>query len=202
MSSAREKILEATIEILVKSGPIDFRIEELVRVTGQSVGGIYHHFGNREGLLTAAYIHVVREVLEADAASLNELTAMAVTANDIEAAVRELSRITALPDRRQRRWLRIEALTMARHNDELWHELVALHENMRVAFVTAFEQLQQRGLLRSDLDPYYLYLSTTGNALATLHDDLEVHLLAPDSWADHTALVFSSVIEKRQKPAR
>lgn len=59
---------QSTIDLLIEEadkairagGESAVRIQELSRITKVSIGSIYHHFGDRDGLIRAAYVHNFR----------------------------------------------------------------------------------------------------------------------------------------------
>lgn len=50
-------VIEAARSVLTRSGESAVRIQEISATTGVSIGSIYHHFGDRDGLIRATYIH-------------------------------------------------------------------------------------------------------------------------------------------------
>ena len=55
----REEILEAALASLGAGG--EATIEDVRRRSGASVGSIYHHFGDKDGILVALYTKILRE---------------------------------------------------------------------------------------------------------------------------------------------
>ncbi|MEY4741535.1 MAG: hypothetical protein RL672_285 [Actinomycetota bacterium] len=49
-------VVEAARRALQASGEAAVRVQEISVTTGVSIGSIYHHFGDREGLIRAAYL--------------------------------------------------------------------------------------------------------------------------------------------------
>ena len=54
--SRRDAILEAALEAFDATGAT--AIEEVRRRSGASVGSIYHHFGNVDGVVAALYLEI------------------------------------------------------------------------------------------------------------------------------------------------
>lgn len=79
----REEILEAALDSLGAGG--EATIEDVRRRSGASVGSIYHHFGDKDGILVALYTEIMREY---QAGALRTLRAAA----DAEAGVKGLVR--------------------------------------------------------------------------------------------------------------
>lgn len=69
---ARRRILEAAQRRLVADGPEGLRLQELARDLGISHPAILHHFGSREGLLSALAAHGVRGLNEELARRIRE----------------------------------------------------------------------------------------------------------------------------------
>jgi len=61
---SRLRILEAAQKRLTESGPEGLRLQELAADLGLSHPAILHHFGSREGLLTALAVHGARRLNE------------------------------------------------------------------------------------------------------------------------------------------
>jgi AcrR family transcriptional regulator len=57
--SRRESILEAALASFDATGAT--AIEEIRRRSGASVGSIYHHFGDKDGIAAALYIEILRD---------------------------------------------------------------------------------------------------------------------------------------------
>ncbi len=54
----RERILSACERVIARSGLRGFRMQEVAREAGVSIGLLAYHFGDRDGLLEAALDHV------------------------------------------------------------------------------------------------------------------------------------------------
>jgi AcrR family transcriptional regulator len=60
MSERRKAILDAALEAFAEQGVEATTIEDVRRRCGASVGSIYHHFGDKEGLADALYVEGLR----------------------------------------------------------------------------------------------------------------------------------------------
>ena len=52
-SATRERILQAALEVFAAKGYHRALVDDIVRVSGTSKGGVYHHFPNKEALFLA-----------------------------------------------------------------------------------------------------------------------------------------------------
>lgn len=60
----RREILEAGLECFTQKGVAATTMEDIRAASGASIGSIYHHFENKEGLAAALYIEGIREYQE------------------------------------------------------------------------------------------------------------------------------------------
>ena len=58
VNDRRNRILDAAIAVIARRGVRRMRVQEVATTAGVSVALVYHYFGSREGLLTAALLAV------------------------------------------------------------------------------------------------------------------------------------------------
>ncbi len=81
--SRREEIIEAALSCFVEHGVEATTIEMICKSAGASVGSLYHHFGNKEGLAAEVYVAGLRNFQKS-----MQLALMPIS--EIELAVRTL----------------------------------------------------------------------------------------------------------------
>ncbi len=81
--SRREEIMKAALPCFVEHGVEPTTIEMICKISGASVGSLYHHFGSKEGLAADVYIAGLRAIHMALVAEMRKVT-------DAESAVRRL----------------------------------------------------------------------------------------------------------------
>jgi AcrR family transcriptional regulator len=64
IKTRRDVILEAALAEFVKHGVAGSSIEDIRRRSGASIGSIYHHFGDKEGIAGALYLDGLRDYQE------------------------------------------------------------------------------------------------------------------------------------------
>src|SRR5262245_2698703 len=57
----RRQILDAALRGFEENGVLGTTVEDVVRLSGASVGSIYHHFGGKEELAGALYVEALRD---------------------------------------------------------------------------------------------------------------------------------------------
>src|SRR4051795_12048953 len=63
-TTTRETLLEAALQLLEERGPGALRVRDLAEAVGKSTMGVYTHFGSKQGLLEALYLHGFRRLRE------------------------------------------------------------------------------------------------------------------------------------------
>ncbi len=56
-TTTRETLLETALRLLHEGGPGALRVRDLAEAVGKSTMGVYTHFGSKQGLLEALYLH-------------------------------------------------------------------------------------------------------------------------------------------------
>ena len=147
----RQRLLDATIEVIATRGDAAVRLVEVAAAAGIKQSSIYYFFPTREDLVVAAhrerYRRAVVEVVETFEA---EIAAATSVEGFREGAVRALE-FAFSDDRREVRLSRMALLTKALTNDELRRQVNdAAYEGHR-AFAETLEQAQRAGWVRRDV---------------------------------------------------
>jgi AcrR family transcriptional regulator len=61
VADRKQEILEAALRGFAEKGLAGTTVEEVRRRSGASVGSIYHHFGDKEGIAAALYVEALRD---------------------------------------------------------------------------------------------------------------------------------------------
>ncbi len=57
----RRQILDTALELFLRDGVGDCRVEDLLERSGASAGSFYHHFGGKPGLAAALYLEILED---------------------------------------------------------------------------------------------------------------------------------------------
>lgn len=63
-----DTVIRAANLAIESGGESSVRVQEISATTGVSIGSIYHHFGDRDGLIRATYVHNFAANIESDIA--------------------------------------------------------------------------------------------------------------------------------------
>ena len=153
MNPARSAILAVAMELLDERGPDGFTIDDVLVRSETSASSLYHHFGNREGLVLAAQHERYRQtVSREDRGNLAGGFAARTTEEFCAFIVAQLRRIVTDPANREVRRNRLEVAAKARHSPELATGSRAYQDRMLDVIAEVFDDAKARGLIDADLD--------------------------------------------------
>jgi AcrR family transcriptional regulator len=201
-------VLDVTRELIDVNGEQGVRLEDVQRLSGVSSGSIYHHFGDREGLIAAAQVDRFDRVVRDDARGLVDNLYGAATRGDPAAyldAVRRQSATVVLPERSAIRWARVTALAGAWQRPDLMDALGESFTALVDTLVDGTERLQALGALDPDLDGRAVAIFSQIHSLGLLLNDLDPRSVSDEDWVglmQHMLISLSPSLEDLQAQER
>ncbi len=180
--STRERVIDVVLEMLEEGGEVAVRIDGVRDRSGVSVGSLYHHFGDRDGLIVAAQLRRFARYAEAEIAALSTIVERAGDVAEFRRAIRQLTRRTASELRAAERWGRIGVLGSTVGRPALLHEVRAVLTRLTDEFQAHVAQGQARGFFRSDLDARAIALFVESYSLGLALNDLDEHPVSERAW--------------------
>ena len=167
----RERIVQATRELVIEHGYDGVSTAEVLRRAGVSRGGLYHHFGGKQELMAAVLEAVERDLILRLASAVAEAPSpFAALRSGSEwfldecAGSRELQRAGLLEGRKALGW-------------EKWRETVSPYGLSMLSAVLA-EAMQAGEIMRADPTALAHLI------LAALHEAAVIVVSAPDPQAE------------------
>lgn len=180
--STRERVLDVVIALLDDGGEGAVRIDEVRDRSGVSIGSIYHHFGDRNGLIVAAQVRRFARYAEAEIAALSEIVQQSADVEQFRAVLRTLTLATASELRASERWSRVGVLASTVGRPELDREVRAIQTRLTDEFQAHVAQGQARGFFRSDLDARAVALFVEAYSLGLALNDMDDHAVSEQEW--------------------
>jgi AcrR family transcriptional regulator len=150
-----------------------------VNVTAPS---LYHHFGNREGLMVEAQAQRFLRSIRMDLPVLLSAINNSSTVADLQHVVKLAVSYRGDNSRINQRLQRLNALGGAYARPELAARIVEAHETMVREVATALRPFQDRGLIRADIDLEMVVAFYNGALLGGLLVELEPSELDANKW--------------------
>lgn len=176
-----QRVLDATIDVIESQGVQAVRVSEISRSTGVAYGSVYHHFGDRDGLIRSAQLERLRRQPGVDISAFRDALRADDTINGFLGALVDICRNIASPQRRSIRLLRAGLLDTSQHDITLAHEIRSMETEVMTELVEVLDIAKDRGIADPALDSLALaaYLSAVSFGLVLL----EANEYQPDADA-------------------
>lgn len=180
--TTRERVIDVVLELLEHGGESAVRIDDVRERSGVSIGSLYHHFGDRDGLIVAAQLRRFARYAEAEIAALSAIVERSRDLEEFRRAVRQLTLRTSSELRVAERWGRIGVLGSTVGRPALRHEIRAVQTRLTDEFQAHIAQGQVRGFFRSDLDARAIALFVEAYSLGLALNDVDEHAVSERAW--------------------
>jgi AcrR family transcriptional regulator len=189
-----DAVVDAAIELIERDGADQLTIAAITARTGVSHGAIYHHFGDRDGVVRAAqFARLARQPGE-DIAALGFGVDASESVEQFRGVVRMMAERLTTADRDPVRLTRAAVLTAAERDPELFRAIHDLESGVAAELVEVLGRARERGLLDPSLDV---------RAIAAVLEAISFGLVllryvepapTPDALADTLERVFASML--------
>jgi AcrR family transcriptional regulator len=152
--STMQTLIDFGIRELEKVGSVEFNLETVLRESGVSRGSLYHHFGNRMGLIARCEAVLLKQSLKADNEGVRLLISMGISGKELFAVLSEQIRMNGSVEAVARRQQRIRTLGMAVEDEGLRQMLTDAQDKGSRFFAETLAIAKDRGLIQpvGDLD--------------------------------------------------
>ena len=188
------RIVEFAAKELDEVGAVQFNLDRVIEKSGVSRGSVYHHFGDRDGLILAVEVSEIVQILTSGNERMRRLFSEASSGEDIikgfEAAIRAGSGSTGRNYRRRR----IASLATAQHSPAIAEALADLQLKETDYWAATLSIGAERGLIR----PFEPLLGTADVIQSLLVGRILVDLLEDNSrddlWIDSAVEVLRALL--------
>jgi AcrR family transcriptional regulator len=190
----RNRVLAVALDQLEQGGEAAVRIDEIRDLSGVSIGSIYHHFGDREGVIAAAQLRRFARYAEAEIAALSDIVKTSRTVTEFRKAIRQLTKLSHSEPRRGERWGRVGVLASTIGREDLRREIEAVQTRLTDEFQAHIAQGQARGFFRSDLDARAIAVVVEAYSLGLVLNDVDLRAVDEGQWEAVIWAVLDGVI--------
>jgi AcrR family transcriptional regulator len=142
-----KKILEFAIQELDEVGPSRFNLDRIIEKAEISRSSLYHHYGNREGLLIAVELHRLEKNLLTNDQQARELLKTISTPEEAFAII-EFGIISAASEQqRVIRTQRFASFAASEHAPALRHSLEKMQKRAVIEFSETIRLVRDKGFI-------------------------------------------------------
>ncbi|MEI8147522.1 MAG: TetR/AcrR family transcriptional regulator [Actinomycetes bacterium] len=194
----RQPILNAAVKELREFSEAGFRVTRVAEEAGCVVSVLYHHFDNREGLIDAGLVEIMRLEGEEVEAIYQELATLLDGVTSIEQAFETYARTTHDTGGVMRRSLDVQIHTAVQTRPVVRHAWGELSAKVQSANERILNELVDRGLLDGSLDIPALALLLRGLDLSrALDESVEQPSISFEQWVSLMRLFAQRVMAPR-----
>lgn len=192
--ATKRALLDAAIADMEATGEASIRITKILKESGVTNGSLYHHFGSREGLVREAIAERFLGSVTEGLIVFAERVAKVRTSKEMFALFRqELVRL-GTPEVKLQRTRRMTALAAALPRAELLDRVITDQGKYFDGAADALSRLQERGLIKADLDVRAFAAWFLGLSLSRLLSDIDPDLDPDTEWSEYTFTALVAIL--------
>lgn len=181
---SRDRIVTAALDEIRTKGILGLRIADVAAKAGVSQSAIHKFYRDRDGLLVKVLGDLLREFHESDSRAIQVF--LAENPGRIDPG--ELTQFfvhPTNPERRQRRWLRVQSFAAAAEIPALWEEM----QKSQSEFISAIEntaiEVRRRTGATGEFDSRAFAHALAGQLLGLVYNDLVVNKVSDEEYFHH-----------------
>jgi AcrR family transcriptional regulator len=188
------RIVEFAAKELDEVGAVQFNLDRVIEKSGVSRGSVYHHFGDRDGLIVAVEVSEIVQILTSGNERMRRLFSESSSGEEIIKGMEAAIRAGTQGKGRNYRRRRIASLATAQHSPAIAEALADLQLKETDYWAATLNIGAERGLIR----PFEPLLGTADVIQSLLVGRILVDLLEDDSrdnlWIASAVEVFRALL--------
>jgi len=194
----RQRLLRAALDHLATRSEADLRVTDIAREANVAVGLIRHHFGSRDGLVTAAQQVRLEGAVKADIEAAKSFLKSARNADDFLEGIRQLTMALLDPSRREVRLARIAVIGTAHGRPDVREAYAGTVQELIDVLTVTVLQAQASGFARRDLDARAIATFVQAYALGMILHDFDPEAAETERMADVILAALSSLFTQEE----
>jgi AcrR family transcriptional regulator len=181
-SSTRDFIIAVTADLINEGGESAVRLNVVAARTGIREPSLYHHFANREELITEAQIKRYRRGFDELLQRFVEVSRSVESEQEFYRLVEGTLEAIFDPARSSIRQMRINVIGSALQRPKLLEIIASEQREINETLVSALHLAQLRGWIHSDLDLHAASAWIFGLIIGRIQIEIGNSRVNPDSW--------------------
>lgn len=186
-------LIETTNSLMSEGGETAVRIQEISEITGVSIGSIYHHFGDREGLIRATHVHNFSDTVRKDIDRVKRWMVNMHSTNEIAAHYNDMMRFLVDHFSAQSPWDRAAIVGNVAGRPLLLKALSEVQHELTNSLTEAMQLLKDRGMLKKHLTARSAAVVTLGMLFGKVISELDLTPVKDEEWNQSMLSAFSGL---------
>lgn len=178
----RDRVLEVALAQLEAGGEAAVRVDRISTESGVSIGSIYHHFHDREGVIAAAQMRRFTRSTEEDITAFLDEVDGPLDREGFRGFLLAGATVGDESMRRAKRWQLVAVMASTVGRAELEREIVELQTRLNDRLTAWVADHQASGVVRDDLDPRAIVAMLWSWKLGIALNDLDSHGADEKAW--------------------
>ena len=188
-----QAMVDLAIKALEEGGEATVRVDAIVKEVGVSITSLYHHFGDRDGLVAVAQEQRYIGVIARNTALVSDALRRISTKSQMEQLFIEFVTLLQGPENQLQRRSRSAALGSALSRPALLDRISRIQREQINNLAVDFARLQDIGVVRSDIPAQSIAFWITGTIYGKILSELDSE--EEDIADDYVRLTFESFIK-------
>jgi AcrR family transcriptional regulator len=190
------KIVEFAAKELDEVGAVQFNLDRVIEKSGVSRGSIYHHFGDRDGLIVAVEVSEIVQILTSGNERIRRLFTEAASGEEIIQGIESALRAGNQGRGPKYRRRRIASLATAQHSPAIAQALA----EVQVSETSYFEETLRMGADKGFIQPREPLVGTADVIQSLLVGRILVDILNDDERDETWVLAATEVFRALLRP--
>lgn len=196
--STIDALIEATLEEIEAVGELGLRLDAVAERAGVSLGSVYHHFGDKDGLIDAARLEQFTRHADEDTAALRSALASIVDYGHLMAALPQISAGFHTVERRARRARRLANLAATLTRPDYARRVADVQHRVTLEIAAVLDDLVRRGVVGAATDTHALATFVQAYTVGRVVADVDRDPVATERW---NAAIITALTAMLMPPA-
>ncbi len=193
-------VIDATNRAMEDGGESAVRIQEISAQTGVSIGSIYHHFGDRDGLIRATYVHNFASSIQQDIARAKRFMAKMHSTEEIAQHYDEMLRFLVEHFKHVPASKRANIIGNTTGRPLLRAALAEVQHELTEQLTEVMELLQERKMLKPHLSPRAAAVMTLGMLHGRIVAEIDSSPVSDLEWNRAMISAFGGLFVLNDQP--
>lgn len=196
------KLLEATDLAMREGGEAAVRIQEISAQTGISIGSIYHHFQDRDGLIRATYAYNYARVMEHDLPLVKHFMDKISSREQLIEREPEMVEFLHRHFKNQSALDRAAIVGTSAGRPLMQSELSRVQHGLNEGATEVMNIAAEHGILKEHLNPRAAAMVVLGLLLGRAVAELDTEPVSDDDWAQAALTAMGGLFKGPGQPRK